>query len=85
MCLCRLTLILFSSEHKVDRCEPPQRGSDVDTSPDDDTTLSLISQIRILAIILVELEGRGLIVGSEGTHIVHAVLANTVWLGSPQI
>ena len=55
------------------------------TAGQHDATLSLDSQIRVLGVVLLELVGRGLIVGSEGTHIVHAVLANTVWLGSPQI
>lgn len=68
VCVCRLTLILFSSEHKVKRCNPPPRGSDVDAESEDNTTLSLESQIRVLGIVLGELEGRGVIVGSGGTH-----------------
>ena len=68
VCLCRLTLILFSAEHKTLRCNPPPRGSDVGVAIEDDTTLSLKSQTRMLEIILSELEGKGVIVGSEGTH-----------------
>lgn len=68
VCLCRLTLILFSEEHKTSRCNPPPRGSDVGVAIEDNTTLSLKSQTRMLEIILSELEGKGVIVGSEGTH-----------------
>ena len=54
----------------VERCNPPPRGSDVGVciASEDNTTLALNSQIRILGIVLVELEGRGVILGSEGTH-----------------
>ena len=68
VCVCRLTLILFSAEHKVKRHNPPPRGSDVDAESEDNTTLSLESQIRVLGIVLGELDGRGVIVGSGGIH-----------------
>lgn len=68
VCVCRLTLILFSPEHKVKRHNPPPRGSDVDAESEENTTLSLESQIRVLGIVLGELDGRGVIVGSGGTH-----------------
>jgi hypothetical protein len=68
VCVCRLTLLLFSSEHKVKRCNPPPRGSDVDAESEDNTTLSLESQIPVLGTVLGEPERRVVIVGSGGTH-----------------
>lgn len=70
--VCRLTVLLFDADHPTERHSPVPRGSDA-KNPDDDCTLSLKSQVSLIDVLLLEIQGSA---GScvIATECVHACL-----------